>query len=132
MCSLFNFFNLENQFLFGCLRRSSGGSGPEIASTDQGVQFTSEEFTSTLKQAGCRMSRDGKGRVFDNIFVERLWRSVKYEEGYLHEYRTGWDAEKGLSRYFCHYNEERPHQSLQNMIPAEVYLGGKRMCANDF
>lgn len=122
----------ETSFCLVALEGALERSGPEIFNTDQGVQFTSEEFTSTLKQAGCRISMDGKGRVFDNIFGERLWRSVKYEEGYLHEYRTGWDAEKGLSRYFCHYNEERSHQSLQNMTPAEVYLGGKQMCTNDF
>ena len=99
---------LETSFCLDALETALERSCPEIFNTDQGVQFTSEEFTSTLKQADIRISMDGKGRVFDNIFVERLWRSVKYEEVYLNEYRTGWEAEKGLSRYFRHYNEERP------------------------
>lgn len=123
---------LETCFCLVALEMALERFCPEIFNTDQGVQFTSDEFTSTLKQAGCRISMDGKGRVFDNIFVERLWRTVKYEEVYLSEYRTGWDAEKGLSRYFRFYNEERPHQSLQNMTPAEVYFNKQPVCANEF
>ena len=123
---------VETCFCLVALEMAFKRSCPEIFNTDQGVQFPSDEFTSTLKQAGCRISMDGKGRVCDNIFVERLWRTVKYEEVYLSEYRTGWDAEKGLSRYFRFYNEERPHQSLQNMTIAEVYFNKQTVCANEF
>jgi putative transposase len=85
---------------------------PEIFNTDQGSPFSSESFTGILKRHGIRIRMDGKGRVLENIFVERLWRSVKYEEGYLKQYQTRQEAREGLSAYFRFYHQERPHQSL--------------------
>ena len=96
---------------------------PEIFNTDQGVQFTATAFTSRLEQAGIAVSMDGKGRAIDNVFVERLWRTVKYEDVYLKEYETGSDLEAGLSSYFRFYSYERPHQSLGYRTPAAVYFG---------
>ena len=97
---------------FGC---------PEIFNTDQGSQFTSEEFTGVLKANGIAISMDGKGRWVDNVFVERLWRSVKYEEVYLNAYDTVQDARQSLDRYFTFYNHERRHQSLSKQTPDSVY-----------
>jgi putative transposase len=94
---------------------------PEIFNTDQGSQFTSAAFTDTLKAAGVAISMDGKGRWIDNVFIERLWRSVKYEEVYLHGYDTGREAQAGLTRYFAFYNARRPHQSLGDRTPDAVY-----------
>jgi putative transposase len=97
---------------------------PDIFNTDQGVQFTSADFVGRLEKADVRISMDGKGRCFDNIFVERLWRSVKYEEVYLHDYENVGQARAGLDRYFTTYNEERLHQSLSYQTPAHVYWHG--------
>jgi len=108
---------LEGALTHGC---------PTIFNSDQGSQFTSEAFTGRLEREGIRISMDGRGRVFDNIFVERLWRSVKYEEVYLNEYDSVWMAEDRLARYFEFYNEERIHQSLDYRTPAELYFGGGR------
>jgi putative transposase len=94
---------------------------PEIFNSDQGSQFTSRAFTSVLLGAGIQISMDGRGRVYDNIFIERLWRSVKYEEVYLHDYETVAEAVSGLRRYFAFYNDERLHQALDYQTPAEVY-----------
>ena len=94
---------------------------PEIFNTDQGSQFTSEAFTGVLKEHGIRISMDGKGRWMDNVFIERLWRSVKYEEVYLNEYQSVEDLRHRLGLYFQYYNNERTHQSLSNLTPAEVY-----------
>ena len=91
--------------------------------TLQGSQFTSPRFTGRLEGAGIRISMDGRGRALDNIFVERLWRSVKYEDLYLKSYDTVPQLDRGLSDYFLFYNEERPHQSLDNRVPADLYLG---------
>lgn len=96
---------------------------PEIFNTDQGAQFTSEEWTRTLKNAGVAISMDGKGRWIDNVFIERLWRSVKYEEVYLHAYANGTEARTALTRYFSFYNARRLHQSLDYRPPDEVYFG---------
>lgn len=96
---------------------------PEIFNSDQGAQFTSEAWLERLKASGCRISMDGKGRWVDNVFVERLWRSVKYEEVYLHAYRDGIEARRQLSAYFDFYNRERGHQSLDYRAPDEVYFG---------
>lgn len=94
---------------------------PEIFNTDQGVQFTCEEFTSTLKNANIRISMDGKGRWLDNVFIERLWRSVKYELTYLKEYETCSELYHDLMDYFEYYNNKRPHQSHNLYPPAHIY-----------
>ena len=94
---------------------------PEIFNTDQGVQFTASAFISRLEGAGVRVSMDGKGRCLDNVFVERLWRTVKYEDIYLRGYESGPELWAGLKRYFAFYNEERPHQSLEYRTPQAVY-----------
>jgi len=96
---------------------------PEIFNTDQGAQFTSEAFTGALKAADIRISMDGKGRWVDNVFVERLWRSLKYEEVYLKAYETVADARQGMASYFRFYNRERRHQSLDRQTPDQVYEG---------
>lgn len=94
---------------------------PEIFNTDQGSQFTSEEFTGLLKKHGIKISMDGKGRWLDNVFVERLWRSVKYEEVYLKAYDSVADARQSLEKYFTFYNQKRRHQSLDRQTPDSVY-----------
>jgi putative transposase len=96
---------------------------PEIFNTDQGAQFTSEEWLGTLKAAGVQISMDGKGRWIDNVFIERLWRSVKYEEVYLHAYENGSEARAGLAKYFEFYNARRTHQSHDYRTPDGVYFG---------
>lgn len=97
------------------------GKRPEIFNTDQGCQFTSEAFTHILKAQNVRISMDAKGRCFDNIFIERLWRTVKWEEIYLYHYLDGKEAHGNLSAYFPFYNDKRPHQSLNYKTPSEVY-----------
>lgn len=114
---------LEKAFCLEALRRALLCSKPEIFNTDQGSQFTSLEFVGLLEGAGIRVSMDGRGRVYDNIFVERLWRTVKYEEVYLHEYRTVLEAREHLSAYFRFYNTERPHEALGYRTPQEIYFG---------
>jgi putative transposase len=114
---------LETDFCVSALNYALTGRTPEIFNTDQGSQFTSEVFTDRLKEAGIQISMDGRGRTFDNIMIERLWRSVKYEEVYLKDYEDFIDARKGLSAYFLFYNNERPHQSLGSRPPVEVYSG---------
>jgi len=94
---------------------------PEIFNTDQGSQFTSEEFTGLLKKHEIKISMDGKGRWLDNVFVERLWRSVKYEEVYLKAYDSVADARQSLEKYFTFYNQKRRHQSLDRQTPDRVY-----------
>ena len=113
---------LETAFCVQALRKALGVSKPEIFNTDQGVQFTSVEFTQHLQDAEIRISMDGRGRVYDNIFVERLWRTVKYEEVYLHDYPMISGARDGLKSYFLFYNRERLHTSLGNRTPYEVYF----------
>jgi putative transposase len=97
---------------------------PEIFNTDQGSQFTSDEWITELDNAGVAISMDGKGRWIDNVFIERLWRSVKYEEVYLHGYENGTDARTSLTRYFRFYNAQRSHQALEYQTPDEVYFSG--------
>jgi putative transposase len=97
---------------------------PEIFNTDQGSQFTSEAFTNRLKEYGIQISMDGKGRWVDNVFVERLWRSVKYEEVYLKAYASMTEAKQGLKQYFSFYNSRRPHQGLNGRTPDDVYFSG--------
>jgi putative transposase len=112
---------LDGGFCLEALERALARATPEIFNTDQGVQFTSRAFTGRIEAAGARVSWDGRGRALDNVFVERLWRSVKYEEVYLHDYATVAEAMAGLGQYFSFYNEERPHQSLAYRTPAQVY-----------
>jgi putative transposase len=112
---------LEADFCVSALERAMANGRPEIFNSDQGSQFTSEAFTGVLEGAGIRISMDGRGRVFDNIFVERLWRTVKYEEVYLNEYADAREAREGLGEYFRFYNEERLHQSLGYRTPAEAH-----------
>ena len=95
----------------------------DIFNTDQGSQFTSKEFTNTLLLADIEISMDGRGRALDNVFVERLWRSVKYECIYLREFMTVAEVKEAIKKYFLFYNNERPHQSLKYKTPAEVYFG---------
>lgn len=97
---------------------------PEIFNTDQGSQFTSEKFTSILIERGIKPSMDGRGRALDNVFIERLWRSLKYENIYLKEYRNGIELEKGMRDYFLYYNENRFHSSLNYQSPSSVYRRG--------
>lgn len=99
---------------------------PEIFNTDQGAQFTADAFTSVLRACGVAISMDGKGRWLDNVFVERLWRSVKYEEVYLHAYDDGHEARDGIGRYFKFYNSQRPHQALGYQTPDAFYLSAHR------
>jgi putative transposase len=96
---------------------------PDVFNTDQGSQFTSKDFTTILKNHHIAISMDGKGRVFDNIFIERLWRTVKYEEVYLKDYANVREAIRGLADFFRRYNEERPHSALGDRTPYEVYYG---------
>jgi len=116
--------SLDGDFCLEALEEALDQGRPEIFNTDQGVQFTSREFTSRLESAAVSISMDGRGRALDNVFVERLWRSVKYEEVYLHDYATGVECHAGLSAYLKFYCEERPHQSLGYRTPVEVYRGG--------
>ena len=109
---------LETAFCLEALEQAFEQGRPEIFNNDQGSQFTSTAFTSRLQAAGVRISWDGRGRALDNIFVERLWRSVKYEEVYLKEYHSIADAEGGLNTYFQFYNHERLHQALEYQTPS--------------
>lgn len=117
---------LRTEFVLKATNRSLMGAKPEIMNSDQGSQYTSPQYVETLKSAGVRISMDGRGRAHDNIFTERLWRSVKYEEVYLKEYRSPREAREGLRRYFEFYNNRRPHQALGYRTPAEVYFENKR------
>jgi len=114
---------LDLRFCIEALMEALQSSKPEIFNSDQGVQFTSNEFTSLLEEKGIQISMDGKGRALDNIFVERLWRTVKYEEVYIKRYEDGASAHKGLGAFFPFYNERRPHQALEYKTPQEVYFG---------
>lgn len=112
---------LTSSFCLDALDEALSRSKPEIFNSDQGSQFTATAFTSRLEKAGVAISMDGRGRAIDNVFIERLWRSVKYEEVYLRDYLDGWQAEGSLSAYFCFYNDERIHQGLGYRTPLEVY-----------
>jgi putative transposase len=115
--------SLDAAFCVWALEEALARGRPEVFNTDQGVQFTSEGFTGILESRGIAISMDGRGRVFDNIFSERLWRTVKYEEVYLKDYADPREAREGLRAYFRFYNEQRPHQALDYRTPAEVYEG---------
>jgi putative transposase len=114
---------LDGSFCLEMLEESLRSGKPEVFNTDQGVQFTAEAFTGALERAGVAVSMDGRGRALDNVFVERLWRSVKYEDIYIRGYETVPELHRGLARYFGFYNGERPHQSLDYRTPAAVYRG---------
>jgi putative transposase len=113
---------LDASFCLVALESALHVGQPDIFNSDQGAQFTSHAFTSRLQSAGIHISWDGRGRALDNVFVERLWRSVKWEEVYLHSYETVADAVQGLRRYFRFYNEERLHQALGYRTPTSVYV----------
>jgi putative transposase len=117
---------LDNTFCINALERALDNHGqPDIFNSDQGCQFTSNDFTGVLLDKRIRISMDGKGRALDNIYVERLWRSVKYEEVYLSDYQCGRETYEGLNRYLHFYNEGRRHQSLGYRTPQEVYIQRK-------
>jgi len=112
---------LDGSFCVDMLEETLSRGKPEVFNTDQGVQFTAQAWTSRLETAGVAVSMDGRGRCLDNVFVERLWRSVKYEDIYLRGYDTVPELHQGLGRYFSYYNEQRLHQSLDYRTPADVY-----------
>ena len=112
-------------FCLEALEQALAGARPEIFNSDQGAQFTSLDFTGRLAAAGIQISMDGRGRALDNVFVERLWRTVKYEDVYLRGYGSVPELERGLRAYFAFYNEVRLHQSLGYRTPAEVYRAGR-------
>lgn len=120
--------SLENSFVLAALREAlqfvddCGLAVPAITNSDQGSHFTSEAYIGLLEQAGVQISMDGRGRCLDNIFTERLWRTVKYEEVFLQSYQNLQEAQAGLTKYFQFYNHTRPHQSLDNRTPAAVYF----------
>ncbi len=112
---------LDNDFCIEALEEALNTAVPDIFNTDQGVQYTSHDFIKCLTEAEVKISMDGKGRALDNIFVERLWRSVKYENIYIKDYRDGSDLHCGMEDYFSFYNTIRPHQSLGYKVPKEVH-----------
>ncbi len=128
--------SMEAEFCVDCLEEALRRHGkPEIFNSDQGSQFTSDAFIGVLKREGIAISMDGRGRVFDNIFVERLWRTVKHEDVYLKGYATMIDLTVGLAEYFSFYNGERPHQSLGQKTPDVVYktaMGGGAVIVNKY
>jgi putative transposase len=122
---------LDGAFCQEMLEVALATGTPEVFNTDQGVQFTAGAWTGRLERAGVAVSMDGRGRCLDNVFVERLWRSVKYEDVYLRGYESVPELERGLTAYFRFYNRERPHQSLGYRTPAEVHAGTERKAAKE-
>jgi len=120
---------LDGSFCLDMLEEALGQGKPEVFNTDQGVQFTAEAWTGRLLTAGVKVSMDGKGRCLDNVFVERLWRTVKHEELYLKRYETVPLLQAGLRAYFPFYNEERRHQALGYQAPGQVYRAGRQRAA---
>jgi len=114
---------LEVDFCISALEKAFVTGMPDIFNSDRGSQFTSLDFVSKLEQNNIQISMDGKGRAADNIFTERLWRTLKYEEVYIKDYQDVREARQGINNYMSFYNQERPHQSLGNKTPAEVYFG---------
>ena len=117
---------LDGSFCLEMLEEALGRGRPEVFNTDQGVQFTARAWTGRLEAAGVAVSMDGKGRCLDNVFVERLWRTVKYEDVYLRGYEDVPQLRRGLGRYFPYYNEARLHQALDYRTPAQVYREGRK------
>lgn len=118
---------MEADFCVEALKDALAQYGtPEICNTDQGSQFTSDEFTSVLQDAGVRISMDGKGRWMDNVMIERLWRSMKYECIYLHAFESGSEVRQGLKEWIDFYNSRRPHSTLDGRTPDEAYWGKSR------
>ena len=115
---------MELDFCVEALKRALRRGRPEVFNSDQGSQFTSEKFSDELQAREIAISMDGRGRCMDNIFIERLWRSLKYEEVYLKDYASVTEAREGIERYFRFYNQERLHQSLAYQTPAALYKGG--------
>ncbi len=113
--------NMGEGFVMEAARYALSKAKPTIWNSDQGSQFTSPQYTSLLTEAGVRVSMDGRGRFVDNIFTERLWRTIKYEEVYLHEYSTPREARQSLSNYIEFYNHDRPHQALDYQTPSAIY-----------
>ena len=112
---------LHQPFVLAAVERALAQATPEIWNSDQGSHFTSPQYRDLLLAAGVQISMDGKGRALDNIFTERLWRTVKYEEVYLHDYSSPREARQGLDQYFAFYNDQRLHQALDYQTPASVY-----------
>jgi putative transposase len=115
---------MEMEFCLEALASALRRARPEIFNSDQGSQFSSERFTGELERRGISISMDGRGRCFDNIFIERLWRSLKYEEVYLKDYQRVSEARRGIEQWFDFYNHRRPHQSLGYRTPAVAYKEG--------
>jgi len=113
---------LDMDFCLEALESALAISTPDIFNTDQGSQFTSDMWLGRLHRSEIKISMDGRGRALDNVMVERLWRTVKYEDVYLNDYGNGRELHRGLARYFQYYNTERPHSSLGNRTPREAYL----------
>ena len=121
--------SLDGSFCLSALQEALGIGRPEIFNTDQGCQYTAAGFTQVLEQAQVQISMDGKGRAFDNIMIERLWRTVKYEEVFLKDYEHLLAARESLGEYFGFYNEERRHSSLEGRTPSVVYWEGRARAA---
>ena len=117
--------SLAQPFVMAAVERALGQARPEIWNSDQGSHFTSPQYLERLTAAEVRISMDGRGRALDNVFTERLWRTIKYEEVYLHSYGSPREARQNLTRYLSFYNHGRPHQALEYRIPAEVYFGSR-------
>lgn len=115
---------MDMEFCLEALSSALRRARPEMFNSDQGSQFTSERFTGELRKRGISISMDGRGRCFDNIFIERLWRSLKYEEVYLKDYQMASEAREGVGKWIDFYNHQRPHQSLAYRTPAAVYKEG--------
>jgi putative transposase len=113
---------LDTAFCLNAIDRALEIGQSGIFNTDQGSQFTSLDFTQRMEERGVQISMDGRGRAFDNIFVERLWRSVKYEKVYLHQYRTVSEGQQNLAQYFRFYNQERLHEALGYLTPSQLYV----------
>jgi putative transposase len=118
---------LELPFVLDAVERALAQARPVIWNSDQGSHFTSPLYTRLLEEAGVRISMDGKGRALDNVFIERLWRTVKYEDVYLHDYTSPRETRLGLGQYLRHYNERRPHSALDYRTPAAVYFGKEHL-----